>query len=155
MTRVFTFAMLLLSCALVRPALAQGSPSWRLLFAVDSAGVRIEGDKTRLIDAVRAGRPVRVGWRLAYRLPDGTAGNLEHVATASFLTIHHGEVFAQIPPILGQRPAAREASIALRTEGDQLWYGLLDTTGRLVGYFTGTGASQTTRVPTYWYVEGT
>lgn len=103
---------------------------------------------------MRAGRPVRVGWGLTWHLPDGTTGGLEHVAPAAFLTIHRDEVFARLAPILGQRPSAREPSIALRTDGDQLWYALLDTTGRMVSHFTGGAAPQRVRVPTYWYVQG-
>ena len=104
--------------------------------------------------AVRSGQPVRVGWGIAWRLPDGTAGGVEHVAEAAFLTIHRGEVFAQMPPMLGQTPNAQEPLIAFRTEGDRLWYALLDTTGQLRGYFTGGSEQRTTRTATYWYVPG-
>lgn len=153
---------LLLLCALAAPAAAQDSANgWRLVFAVDSTGRPVSGSKSRLLDAVRAGHPVRVGWGLSLRQPDGSAGGLEHVAPAAFLSIHRGEVFAQLAPILGQVPSAREPAIAFRTgeaaAGDQLWYALLDTTGRLVGYFSGTPGStaqRTVRVPTYWYVQG-
>ena len=69
-------------------------------------------------------------------------------------------------PILGQNPAAREPAITFQTDGDQLWYALLDTTGRLRGYFTGglfttgdgvrkdSGEGRTTRTATFWYVAG-
>lgn len=151
---------LLLAClattALAGPLAAQQTPppGWQLALAVDTAGSPTFGDKAKLLDAVRAGLPVRVGWGIAWRLPDGTAGGLEHVAEAAFLTIHHGEVFAQIAPILGQAPAAREPVVTFRTEGDRLWYALLDTTGRLHHYFTGGTEAQTTRTPTHWYVAG-
>jgi hypothetical protein len=127
---------------------------WRLVYAVDSLGNRTQGDKPALLAAVRAGLPVRVGFGIAWKLRDGTAGGVEHVADAAFLTIHHEEVFAQLRPILGQAPAAREPDIALRAQGDRLWYALLDTTGRLQGYFTGDSTSRTTRVATFWYVAG-
>jgi len=140
-----------------RPLTAQQPappPGWRLIYAVDSTGSPIFGEKAELVLAVRAGLPVRVGWGIAYRLSDGTRGGLEHVADAAFLTIHHGEVFAQLAPILGQAPAAREPVITFRTEGDRLWYALLDTTGRLHGHFTGSTESHTIRTATHWYVAG-
>jgi hypothetical protein len=151
---------LLLAClagtALAGPLAARqtSSPGWQLVLAVDTTGRPTFGDKERLLDAVRAGLPVRVGWGISWRLPDGTAGGLEHVAEAAFLTIHHGEVFAQIAPILGQAPSAREPVVTFRTEGDRLWYALLDTTGRLHHYFTGGAEAQTTRTATHWYVAG-
>jgi hypothetical protein len=126
---------------------------WRLAFAVDSAGRPIGGEKDTLLTAVRAGQPVRVGWSIAWRASNGATGRLEHVAEAAFLTIHHGEVFAQIPPILGQTPSSQGPVITLRPEVGRLWYALLDTTGRLSGYFTGDSTTTTTRVATYWYVQ--
>ena len=154
-SRVIASSVVLTLCWLVRPAAAQqpAATAWRLIFAVDSAGHTTNGDKAQLLTAVRAGRPVRVGWRVSWRTADGASGTLEHVAAASFLTIHHGEVFAQTAPILGQRPSAHAPDVALRTEGDQLWYALLDTTGRMLSYFTGTSPAQTTRVATFWYSE--
>jgi hypothetical protein len=151
---------LLLAClagaSLAGPLAARQTspPGWQLVLAVDTTGRPTFGDKERLLAAVRAGLPVRVGWGIAWRLPDGTAGGLEHVAEAAFLTIHRGEVFAQIAPILGQAPAAREPAVTFRTEGDRLWYALLDTTGRLHHYFTGGTEAQTTRTTTHWYVAG-
>jgi hypothetical protein len=136
-------------------ALEAQQPQWHLIYAVDSLGQRLSGDKNQLLTAVRAGQPVRVGFGVSWRLPDGTPGGVEHVAEASFLTIHHGEVFAQLPPILGQAPNGREPVISFQTDGDRLWYALLDTTGRLLGYFTGEREkARTTRTATYWFVSG-
>ena len=133
----------------------QTSPStWHLVYAVDSTGQTTYGEKARLLAAVRSGEPVRVGWGVAWKLPDGTVGGVEHVGQAAFVTIHHGEVFAQMPPMLGQTPNAREAIISFRTDGDRVWYALLDTTGRLRGYFTGGAEQRVTRSATYWYVPG-
>lgn len=149
------FLPLLFLHALVASAAGQQSSAsgWRLVYAVDSAGRPTQGEKEELLAAIRAGQPVRVGWGLTWRLQDGTTGQLEHAAEASFLTIHQGEVFAQLAPILGQTPSAREPVVSFRTEGGQLWYGLLDTTGRLVSYFSGGSPPQTTRLATYWYVQ--
>ena len=148
------FASLLLSASV--PGLAaqtSGVPEWRLVFAVDSAGRPIGGAKDTLLAAVRTGQPVRVGWSIAWRASNGTTGHLEHAAEAAFLTIHHGELFAQLRPILGQTPSSQGPLIALRPEVGRLWYALLDTTGRLAGYFTGDSTTTTTRVGTHWYVQ--
>lgn len=152
--RLLTVLTFLLATGRAEAQQQPDSSGWRLVYAVDSLGNRTQGDKPALLAAVRAGLPVRVGFGVAWKLPDGTSGGVEHVADAAFLTIHHGEVFAQVRPILGQTPAAREPDITLRAQGDRLWYALLDTTGRLQGYFTGDSTSRTTRVATFWYVPG-
>jgi hypothetical protein len=146
----------IVACGGALPLVAQESAGdrWRLVYAVDSAGRRTEGEKATLLTAIRAGQPVRVGWTLGWRRADGVTGALEHVAQASFLTIHHDEAFAQLAPILGQTPSAREPVVALRPNGNRLWYALLDTTGKLTGYFTGDSTTQITRIATRWYVPG-
>jgi hypothetical protein len=128
---------------------------WQLLYATDSAGHPTRGEKAALVGAVRSGQPIRVGWKVPWRLADGTSGMLEHAASASFLTIHHGEVFAQLAPILGQAPVAREPRVTLRTANPQLWYGLVGTTGELRGYFMGGDSATTVRVATEWYAPRT
>ena len=136
-------------------AAQQSAPAgWRMVYAVDSAGKPTFGQKQDLLAAVRAGLPIRVGWGITWRLPDGTAGGVEHVAEATFLTIHQDEVFAQIAPILGQAPDARSPAITLGIGGDRLWYALLDTTGRLQGQFTSAGEADSFRAATIWYVQG-
>jgi hypothetical protein len=146
--------------ALAAPVLAQVpqpapvvSGTWRLVFGTDTAGRPSSGEKADLLRAVRAGQPIRVGWQILWRLPDGAAGILEHTASASFLTIHHGEVFAQLAPILGQTPSAREPAVRLRTDRPLLWYGLLDTRGWLAGYFMGGDTVPPIRVATFWYAQ--
>ena len=124
---------------------------WRMLYATDSAGHPARGEKVALLHAVRSGQPIRVGWKVPWRLANGTVGMLEHAASAAFLTIHHGEVFAQLAPILGQAPAALEPRVILRTTPPQIWYGLVGTTGELRGYFLGADSATTVRVATEWY----
>jgi hypothetical protein len=122
---------------------------WRLLVAVDSTGQALEGTKAALREAVRAGEPIRVAWNVPWRLADGRSGALEHVADAAFLTVHQDEVFAQLAPIVRQRPTIDSATVQL--DGSATWVGMLDTTGRLRGVFTGTSEAQNVRLPTRWY----
>ena len=144
------FVTILGIIVLAGPArLAAQAPRWRLLYAADSTGQVLEGTKAALREAVRAGQPIRVGWSVPYRLPDGRRGALEHLADASFLTIHQDEVFAQLAPIVRQRPSADSATVQL--DATATWVGMLDTTGRLRGVFTGTGEAQDVRLRTRWY----
>jgi hypothetical protein len=126
-------------------------PGWQLVYGSDSTGRALHGIKSRLRDAVRAGRPIRVRWEIPWRRPNGQHGVLEHVADAAFLTIHHDEVFAQLAPIMRQRPSADSASVQLDTAGT--WVGMLDTTGRLSGVFPEAGQAPSVRVRTWWYAS--
>ena len=74
------------------------SPSWRMVYANDAQGAAVAGSKDALVEAVRAGSPVRVYFG---------GGRVEHVADVQFLTIFDGEVFAQLTPIEGPAPGAR------------------------------------------------
>ena len=154
LVRRVIFAVVIGACP-ARLTAQQPSPAgWQLVYAVDSVGQRSFGEKERLLTAVRSGQPVRVGFGVSWRLADGTPGGVEHVADAAFVSIYRDEVFAQLAPIMGQTPAAREPTISFRTQETGLWYALLDTTGRLQGYFAGGAKPQITRVATYWYVAG-
>ncbi len=123
---------------------------WRLVFAVDSTGAATHGDKEALLESVRAGLPVRVGWRVTWRLQDGRTGGVEHVADAGFLTIYQGEVFAQLAPIVRQRPSLDAPDITLIPS--ETWVGVLDSTGRLRGTFRESGETRVTRVAVRWSV---
>lgn len=129
------------------------SPStgaWRLAFAVDSGGRALYGSKAALEAAVRGGLPVRVGWGIPWRQPDGSVVGVEHVADAAFLTLHRGEVFAQLNPIVRQVPSADSARIGL--VGAETWVGMLDTTGRLRGVFRESGRTHVQHLRIWWYV---
>jgi hypothetical protein len=128
--------------------------SWHLVYATDQLGAPTFGTKDALLRAVRAGQPIRVGWQVAWRQGDGRSGVLEHVAGASFLTIHEGEVFAQLAPILGQVPSSREPVVELMVTPAREWYGLLDTRGWLRGHFVGVDSATSHRVPMQWYAMG-
>ena len=149
-------AVVVASVSIAQVSRAQQPPptGWRMVYAVDTTGKATFGQKQELLAAVRAGLPIRVGWGITWRLQDGTAGGVEHVADALFLTIHRDEVFAQIAPILGQAPDARRPAITLGIGGDRQWFALLDTTGRLQGQFTGAGEAEDFRAATTWYVQG-
>lgn len=155
MTRALGIALLVLALSLCggRGARAQDTAGggWRLAFAVDSAGRALYGSRAEVEAAARAGLPVRVGWGIPWRLPDGTVIGVEHVADAAFLTLHRGEVFAQLHPIVRQVPSADSAAIGL--VATETWVGLLDTTGRLRGVFRESGRAHEQRLRIWWYVR--
>ncbi len=75
---------------------ASSNAGWQKVFQSNENGEVTFGEKSKVIDAVRLGYPIRVGWG---------SNRVEHVADADFLTIFEGEeVFAQISTIVGQAP---------------------------------------------------
>ena len=112
------------------------------MFENDAQGNTLSGSKQRLIDAVRAGKPVRIY----------TAGRrIEHSAGVSYLSIFKGEVFAQIMEIQSQRPAEDPVRIEFRKPGEK-WRAIIGTNGFVTAYIDGrepnkrTGASR-------WYIQ--
>ena len=67
---------------------------WEIVYKHDENGNLINGDKSLLIEAVRLGYPIRVGF--GRRSTNDTLLSIEHIADAEFLTIANGkEGFAQ------------------------------------------------------------
>lgn len=119
-----TFLTLLSGCATHKMSPAA---DWQLMFHHDAAGSTVDGDKQKLIDAVTAGRPIRVVWPIRE--------NFIHVADAGFLTVMNGEVFAQFAGIIRQIPNSEtRRSIALDAEGLSQWHAIVATTGELQGF---------------------
>ena len=104
------------------------APEWRLVYRHDADGKPVAGRKQALLDAVRAGAPVRFAWGFA-----GTAGgaavSVEHAADPVFLTIMGGEhVFVQLPEHIAQASYARPE--AARFDAPSvMWRGLMGSDG--------------------------
>ena len=123
---------------------------WQMVFKNDANGQLIFGDKSKLIDAVRLGYPVRIGWG---------SNRIEHVANAEFLTIFEGkEVFAQIGTIVGQEPRIDGDSLKVRFRIQNHWTKTAGTngysTGLMTNYFKDTiaGGGTDRYSATTWYV---
>ncbi|MEO1037349.1 MAG: hypothetical protein AAFX44_17465 [Pseudomonadota bacterium] len=117
--------VLVTGCAGISETKNTDSGSWHTVFAHDSNGAATQGSKQALVDAVRAGKPIRVYW---------AGRRVEHVADAFFLTILGGEVFAQIETIQGQAPSDDPPAIEFR---DNQWRTILSTNGdRALTWFT-------------------
>jgi len=94
----------------------QSAGSWNLVYSHDKSGQVLSGTKQALIEAVRAGKLVRIYW---------ASGRVEHLIDAHFITIFGDEVFAQIS-IQGQKPSMDPPTIELR---DAPWHAIFSTNG--------------------------
>jgi len=127
----------------------ESNQGWQRVFQNDENGEALYGDKSLLIDAVRHGYPVKIGW----------GGNrVEHVAEAGFLTILEGEVFAQINSIIGQAPRIDGDTVMIRFRPQNKWTKIAGTngysTGLMTDYFADTiaGGGTDRYSSTTWYV---
>ena len=128
----------------------KGQKEGKKVYKNDALGQTVFGDKSQLIDAVRLGYPVRIGWG---------SNRVEHVAGADFLTIFEGkEVFGQIKTIVGQAPAIERDSLKIRFRTNNQWTKMAGTNGYSTAFMT--DARQDTVVgggvdrvgATTWYV---
>ncbi len=142
----FALSILLCACHAQEPSHA----GWQKVYQNDSEGQTTFGEKSKLIDAVRLGYPVRIGWG---------SNRIEHVANADFLTIFQGEeVFGQIETIVGQAPAIEGDTLKVRFRTNNRWTKMAGTNGYTTAFMT--DAEQDTLVgggvdragATTWYV---
>ena len=140
--------MLVLFYACQQPQEAEGG--WHLVFKNDKDGKAVHGVKSELIDAVRLGYPVRIGWG---------STRVEHTANADFLTIFEGEVFAQTKTIVGQAPRVDGDSVKIRFRTQNHWTKMAGTNGYstafMTDYFKDTivGGGVDRYSATTWYVR--
>jgi len=122
---------------------------WRKVFQNDEQGEVVMGDKQELMDAVRLGYPIRMGWG---------GRRVEHVAGADFLTIFEGEVFGQVDAITGQAPAIDGDTVKIRFRPENHWTKIAGTNGFSTGLMTNylhdtiAGGNEDGRSATSWYV---
>lgn len=123
---------------------------WQKVYQNDENGKATFGDKSELIDAVRLGYPIRLGWG---------SNRVEHVADADFLTIFEGEeVFAQIKTIIGQAPKIDGDSLKIRFRAQNNWTKIAGTNGYftavMTDYFQDTlvGGNTDRYAPSTWFV---
>ncbi|WP_139135233.1 hypothetical protein [Roseivirga sp. 4D4] len=133
------------------------SETWQLVYRNDAEGNTVFGDKSQLLDAVRNGLPIRIGFGGRSRI-DSTR-SVEHVADAQFLSILDGdEVFAQITQIIGQAPAREADGTKIRFRTNNKWTTIRGTngysTGLMVDYMADTlvGQPGDGRGATSWFV---
>lgn len=114
----FLLVIFLLGCT---PTNTPSVKGWTKVFVNDENGKALFGNKAELIDGVRSGYPIRIGFG---------SRRVEHVANADFLTISAGEeVFAQIPSIIGQMPSFSPDSIKMDFRPNNKWTKIAGTNG--------------------------
>lgn len=104
------------------------SSGWDLVYKHDKNGQTIAGDKTQLIDAIRHGYSVRVGWGWE-RMRDDTLIRLEHMAEPIFLSIIREQDIAAVidaHPLLENYLDIQQQTFR---EGGHIWQCVLSTTG--------------------------
>ena len=153
-TPLFIFAVLslFLFCFYGCSSTNSNSPKgWTKVFVNDENGKAVFGNKAELIDAVRNGFPIRIGWG---------GSRIEHIANADFLTISAGEeVFAQIPPIIGQMPSFIPDSLRINFRPNNKWSKIAGTNGAntalMIDYMNDTVNNHRTdrNGSTTWYVN--
>ncbi|WP_435623088.1 hypothetical protein [Flagellimonas sp.] len=86
-----------------------GAPSsseeakWQLIYKNSADGTPLFGNKQDLLNAIRNGNPVKIGF--GGQLRKDTTLTIEHVFEAHFFTIlNDTDVYAQMLPIIGQTP---------------------------------------------------
>ena len=144
---------LLLGLLLLLGACQSATPTagWQLVYRNDAAGNATFGDKAALLDAVRLGYPIRIGWG---------SNRVEHVAEAEFLTIFDGEeVFAQIAPIVGQAPRIDGDTLKVRFRLKNHWTKIAGSNGFSTAFMTDymqdtiVGGGDDRYTATSWYVN--
>jgi hypothetical protein len=104
----------------------------KVLVKTDSEGKVSEGSVASLIQAIREGNDIRVGWSLDFD-KDGKP-DVEHLIDARFLTILNGHVFNQIDPIFAQAPNAKIPQIQIGNN-NMKWMAVIGTNGVLMSRF--------------------
>jgi len=72
--------------------------AWTLVYEHDSLGQVLRGNKAALLQAVRAGARVRIGYQIPFR--DSV---VEHVFPGDQVTIFKNELYIQCQPLTSQR----------------------------------------------------
>lgn len=139
--------------ALIFTALSVQADDWQLLYSVNKDGTA-QGDKQALIDAVRAGQEIRVGWGVFWQYKDGSEGGVEHVADSKFLTIFEGDLYAQVDSILPQRPRPGQGEILLNSPNGERWTGMVNTKGTFQSFVSSKTEPEHHKISSFWYVKG-
>ncbi|NRB48625.1 MAG: hypothetical protein HRU41_13190 [Saprospiraceae bacterium] len=131
---------------------------WQLVYRNGPDGEALAGEKADLLEAVRNGYPIRMGWGI--RRPSDTTKSVEHVADAIFMTIANGtEVFAQSVQIIGQAPDLNGPDLKMRFREENQWVRMAGTNGYSTSLMTNfiqdtlVNYGQDRQAGTSWYVN--
>lgn len=142
----------------VRSVWCSAAPAWRPVYRSGRNGESLAGSKQALLDAIRAGLPIRIGWGLEFEI-DGDTRSVEHVAVPDFLTVVNGtDVVAQLPEHIAQQSYVDSAKSRF-DDGAVLWRGLLSSTGQFDAIWVNRASGDVVRrmpqrAQLTWYIQG-
>lgn len=128
--------------------------AWRHVFSTDQQGKDFAGDRQALLNALRRGSPLRVGWGEA-----DAEGNwsVEEFADAEFTNLMgNRDVVAQLVPALIQTDYIDAGKAGFR-DPPLMWYGMASTDGRFEAIMLEPGSGKVyrklaQRTHFHWYV---
>ncbi|GAB5564240.1 MAG: hypothetical protein Wins2KO_13030 [Winogradskyella sp.] len=111
--------------------------SSRIIYEADENGNKLNGNKNQLLEHVRNGSAIRVGWIIEFKKSSNVVLRLEHWCDAGFLSIIENELFAQIRPISQQNPKFTSPP-EVQIVGDKInsWVAVICTNGSLEQKYT-------------------
>lgn len=130
---------------------------WSLVYKHDKQGQPLFGDKQKVIEAVRNGLSVKIGYG-----GQSNTRSIEHVAEAQFLTILSVsdtiEVFAQISPIMRQGPFRLKDTVGIKLRPGYKWLTAIGTNGMCSNVMVNTfldsiDGSNENRRAANWFVD--
>jgi len=127
---LFFAATIIFSCASDTNNKYDSSRHWELVYINAADGKSLFGSKGELIDFVRKGSPLRIGFG-GHRQND-TLISIEHFAEGQFVTItNNNEVFAQISSIIGQAPELDSVPVSMTFKASGKWSMIACTNGSM------------------------
>jgi len=155
---VFLIIGLLVGCA-TKKSINSSSHGWILVYKHDEQGRLLGGSKDKVIEAVRNGLSIRVGY--GFGSTDGER-SIEHIADAQFLTVvtikDTVEVFAQISPIMRQGRFRLKDTVGIKLVPGYKWLTAIGTNGMCSNVMVNTFAdsiqgSNENRRAANWFVD--
>ena len=95
-----------------------------IVLETDFDGKVVRGSKTKLIEEIRKGKAVRIGWQLDFN--EDKIADFDHWAEAEFITILGEDVFTQIRNINVQIPKRNQHQVDIIPNNMQ-WTAILGT----------------------------
>ncbi len=131
---------------------------WSLVYKHNEQDEEIYGSKEKVIEAVRNGLSIKVG----YGMRRNEHRSIEHLAEAQFLTILNikdtTEVFAQISPIMRQGPFRLKDTVGIKLVPGYKWLTAIGTNGMCSNVMVNTfqdsiNGSNENRRAAQWFVQ--
>ena len=125
-----TTLLILFTCAM--SFLVSGQGNYEIVLETDFDGLVVKGSKEKLIELIREGNPVRIGWQLDFN--EDKEPDFDHWMGAEFITILGKDVFTQIRNINAQIPNVDTPQIKI-IPNNLMWTAILGTNSKLVNRF--------------------